>query len=1185
MPSRSQIERIARATYRRLPPSVAPRAAEAFLRVRALGDAYRSPNALLSVVMPVYNVEGYLTEAVESVLSQSYRNLELILVDDGSTDTSGALCDAFAAQDRRVRVIHKENGGLGAARNTGIEAARGVYLAFVDSDDIVLPGAYSTMLASLRRTGSDLVTGNVQRKQGTRLFQAWNQSRSHLTDKRSVTLKDEPELLFDTVAWNKIYRKDFWDRHPKAFPVRKLYEDMVPVFTAFVNARSIDVVAKPVYVWRLRDEGDSITQRLMEPENITDRFEMLDQIRDLIAGHGFGPVLTERFALKILEGDLWIYVREMAGVDEQVVRLIEERTRRYWTDAPAASKAAIPTERRICYWLLENGRGAEVESFREWYSEAWSVPPLVRDAAKLRLDTATCPVSLDGIPDAYLDLTLATGGVTDITRIWWDGPTLVRVDGYAYIHHVSRGDQDIELVATERGTGATVVFPVERTDTRLAARWSNDKHYAHDRDDFTCPVDVAALAARSTPGDEKRVWEFSARIRDEEIERTVSLTRIWRGGASAAVKPVVLDDRTVVAVGTDPRQPLRLVIDRSGVVASSFEVVDDRVTVAFDGRADVRSVWAVRVTPRLHVAAHRAGGGAWSVRLPATPDPAEIVTWRVHAHADGIDRRVYAPAGFVDPLAPNPAGLRPLVEVSGSVAVHAYRSEAVVDRVTVGEDATIEVSGIGYGTAAGGLEFGLAPNNGEASAWYPADLAAGRFTVRIPTVRPDLWGVPRPIKSGGYQLVARVPGGNSGDVGVALHEPALVSLPSITETPQAKVKVSRAWPARVSLDIAAPIPEQDLGRYVQTRLIESYATGERVLEDAVFFCVDLGANAGDSALAIHEELRRRGTDLRLYWGVQDLSVPVPEGGVPVLKLSRDWYEKLNTSRYIVNNYGGVWGLTKPPDQRYLQTWHGTPLKYVGASEQRHRKGSDVSLDKLAAEAGEWDAFVSPSPYLSELVPSEFLFSGPLLETGYPRNDRLVTAAPEERAALRRLLGLPDSARVVLYAPTFRDTNRNGWAAATFGGLDLARLLELLGPDWHVLLRGHSFNARYDRSDHSSGRIHDVTHHPDINDLYLASDVLVTDYSSTMFDYAVTGKPMLFFTPDLELYVASRGMYFDLAEAAPAPLDIDVVTLAGHLQDVETVQAENADRYAAFKARFAPWDDGKAAARVVDAFFG
>jgi CDP-glycerol glycerophosphotransferase len=154
----------------------------------------------------------------------------------------------------------------------------------------------------------------------------------------------------------------------------------------------------------------------------------------------------------------------------------------------------------------------------------------------------------------------------------------------------------------------------------------------------------------------------------------------------------------------------------------------------------------------------------------------------------------------------------------------------------------------------------------------------------------------------------------------------------------------------------------------------------------------------------------------------------------------------------------------------------------------------------------------------------------------------------------------------------------------FDGLDLVRLLDLLGPEWRVLLRGHSFNARDDQADRSEGRLIDVTRHPDVNDLYLAADALVTDYSSVMFDFAVTGKPMAFFTPDIEQYVAARGVYFDLAETVPGPLYEDVAHLADGLRDLDALAARYRDKYAAFCGRFAPWDDGKAAARVVDAFF-
>ena len=113
--------------------------------------------ALISVIVPVYKVEAFLPKCVNSILNQTYKNLEILLVDDGSPDGSGALCDAYARQDSRVRVIHKKNGGLSDARNAGIEAAAGDYLAFVDSDDWLEPDTYEVMLSAAERHHTQLV--------------------------------------------------------------------------------------------------------------------------------------------------------------------------------------------------------------------------------------------------------------------------------------------------------------------------------------------------------------------------------------------------------------------------------------------------------------------------------------------------------------------------------------------------------------------------------------------------------------------------------------------------------------------------------------------------------------------------------------------------------------------------------------------------------------------------------------------------------------------------------------------------------------------------------------------------------------------------------------------------------------------------------------------------------------------
>jgi CDP-glycerol glycerophosphotransferase len=1177
-----RLETVARKAFQRLTPNLQGHARKVRDALRHRVDEYRNARELLSVVMPVHNVESYLAEAVRSVLCQQNVKLELILVDDGSTDTSGEMCDEFTREDARVRVIHKSNAGLGAARNTGIAAARGKYLTFIDSDDYLLPGAYEAMIKALRGSGSDVVTGNVQRRQGNRIFQVWNQSRSHRVDRYGIKLPDLPDLMFDTLAWNKMYRAKFWRAQVKAFPVDKLYEDMLPVFTALHRARSIDVLSRHVYVWRLRDEGNSITQRLHEPRNIGDRFEMIDTIRAMIASSGLEDPLGARLTDKILEGDLWLYIREMRGAGPEMIKIYESAAKRYWRPAPESSKSFVVPERRICYWLLEHDRGDEVEEFRLWYDSLASAPPMRRDGGDLFLDVTACPVPLDGVPPVYLDMAKVAVGVSTVTKLAWTAPGELTIAGYAYTRFVSDGDQEITLTATDTRTGDSLTFPVHRMYSSEAALSASDTAVAHDNDGYSCTIDAAALM-RSSPLEKGRSeWAFEVRVADGDVVRAMPMESILRSGSGAMIGTSVLADDTRASVRTDSRRPLRIVFDVNGTVASAFTVSGAAVRVGFDragAAAAAERVWLTGPDGTQVVEAERSGVEAFAARLPVDPAVAKTV-WQVRARVSGRDLPVVVPRGFRPDARSDPSGMSAVADRWGRAVVHAYTRTAAVDEVGCPSDTELEVSGALL--ALDEVEIGVAPVDGLPTSWHRAERANGRFHARIPLHAADFGGVSRPLPSGGYLLHARGPGSGAADI--VLTDAAALDLPAEHLLQTVKVRISRAAASRVAVDLSAPVADEMLGPYAQQRLVDAYSGSDRQLEESVFFCVDLGSNACDSALTIHQELRRRGSPLRCYWGVVDLSVPVPAGGVAVVKQSPEWFAKLNTSRYIVNNYGDIRGLVKHPDQRYLQTWHGTPYKYIGLSEERHRNASRTRIEQIGRESADWDAFISPNPYMSALIPTEFGYRGAVLETGYPRNDRLASAGAPERAAVRDALGLPGDAKVLLYAPTFREGQRHGWTAAIFDGLDLARLQGLLGADWWILLRGHSFNARDDHADRSADRMLDVTRHPDINDLYLAADVLVTDYSSAMFDFAVTGRPMAFFTPDLKQYVATRGVYFDLAETAPGPMYEDVVHLADGLRDPDALAARYRERYDLFCKRFTPWDDGKAAARVVDSFF-
>jgi CDP-glycerol glycerophosphotransferase len=232
------------------------------------------------------------------------------------------------------------------------------------------------------------------------------------------------------------------------------------------------------------------------------------------------------------------------------------------------------------------------------------------------------------------------------------------------------------------------------------------------------------------------------------------------------------------------------------------------------------------------------------------------------------------------------------------------------------------------------------------------------------------------------------------------------------------------------------------------------------------------------------------------------------------------------------------------------------------------------------EAAAWDYLISPSVFCSEVLPRAFGYKGEVLETGYPRNDRLKTHTAEDRQRLRAALGVTDPKTVlVMYAPTWRDYKRT----AT-GNWDLVSYMDpniKLPEGFRMMFRGHTNTHAID-STKAAGSAIDVTKYPDVTELYIAADVLVTDYSSVMFDFSVTGKPIIFLAPDLERYRAERGFYFDFEAEAPGPIlttDQEVVETLGKLP--ETAKRFQ-KAYKNWQQKFNNLEDGRASERVVRA---
>lgn len=239
--------------------------------------------AKVSVIVPVYKVEKYLDKCVKSILNQTYFELEIILVDDGSPDDCGAMCDSYAEKDFRVRVIHKENGGLSDARNAGIKVATGKYLLFVDSDDWIDATLVEKTVRSAEKWNADIVLFDhmsIEEKTGkTTVF-----SYPFLED-TSISADKEPGLICKVCsACNKLFNKEFWDRSDLSFPVGKHYEDLGTIPKVMGIAKQV-VYVKEVLYFYLQREG-SIMHGTDFKRNYDDRTAMLDGVLEFYKEKG-----------------------------------------------------------------------------------------------------------------------------------------------------------------------------------------------------------------------------------------------------------------------------------------------------------------------------------------------------------------------------------------------------------------------------------------------------------------------------------------------------------------------------------------------------------------------------------------------------------------------------------------------------------------------------------------------------------------------------------------------------------------------------------------------------------------------------------------------------------------------------------------------------------------------------------
>ena len=311
-----------------------------------------------------------------------------------------------------------------------------------------------------------------------------------------------------------------------------------------------------------------------------------------------------------------------------------------------------------------------------------------------------------------------------------------------------------------------------------------------------------------------------------------------------------------------------------------------------------------------------------------------------------------------------------------------------------------------------------------------------------------------------------------------------------------------------------------------------------------------------------------GEKYKFVWNLKDKNAEIPGNPIIVGNRDEDYYKYLAKAKYWINN--APFPRLYKKGHEYLQTWHGTPYKRLSYYVEDN---DEVYLTKFTGESHNWDGLITPNEYSTKKLKESFNFKKKIFEFGYPANDVFYTKDQGFKDSIKNKLNIPMDKKIVLYAPTYRKETVN---------LSLKKIIDGLGEDFVFLIKNHPNCERCEID--CNGFVMDLSDYDDIHELYLISDILITDYSSVFFDFAHSRKPILFYVPDIEVYLAENVLFKEIQADLPGPQLNKAEDLVDSIKNIGKISDDYKEKYEAFYDKYCDIGHGTASEEIINAVF-
>lgn len=1058
----------------------------------------------LSVIVPAFNASGFIDRCLKSILNQSGVSLEVIVVDDGSTDDTIEKANQHSHGAHSVTVLTGTNEGPARARNRGISAACGKYITFVDADDEVLADAYATLVDSLERTGSDIATGAYVRVGSAGRSRPNLTARVHARQRLAVRLDDMPELLEEPVLWNKVYRHDFWNRHVGEMWGFSNYEDQEPVYRALVGAAAIDVLTNDVYAWRLADGRDTRSKRKADLSDLQSKLEVIDALRDTL-NHAPDHVVEKAYSIW-MGTDLAMHAEYLDTANKRFRKTLCDAAKTLRKTMPKNAWKLMPAQERLYMWVVASGDLDDIEEILGTrMEETRAVPLAVVDDTWVVAPTYLSRLKTEVPRRLVKAQPVDFKPVVIVRNARWIDDQQIELQGCAYIPGVDPGQTTFRMQGVM--DGATVLdCPVEtRHDNRVDLD-VGDPWRTYEAGGFTVSVDVSGLGDISPRGIDL-IGSFE--VEGKHLQAPAVSTAVVGMIAPSPIRDsgrltVVADDRSELSISPVP-------MPADPVVVKNVDFRGRDVTVTLDASANVRGL-------ALHTAGSKVelesiAPSIYSTTLPVLPERFRSYGerhWKLSAKTtEGNDVDAYHAS--VDYLLPGTSSVRLAANSAGKVRLAQRFRRVTVTGATNDRDRLLIIGRVDPPEK---LKVVLKSSEQTIEPAESAFHADGSFTAVYDLTTTGAEGGKVAALAGGYHVKY----GQTSDkvAGWAKAGGKLAIRPVDCFTEWNTLRIEGKSSGAVSVMASLPWASSERSKYGRFQLRDK---NWGPLTHGIVFESYNGKSANDNPRAIFDAIRQTRPDIPLYWSVRDRRVDVPKGGIPVVEGTAAWHRALATSRIWINNNNFPYYIRKRLGQFYLQTWHGTPIKKL-LYDMPRRKAPLTYRRLMANEVPQWDLLLAQNKQAAEDLITGLGYEGPTEISEYPRNLRLLDVIQEPKMVEQRL-GELSSKRVILFAPTWRNKNRNGGELDWNALLDLESLAEATNST--VLVRAHHIIKR-SNSKWNSSRVIDTSDWVHIEEVMGISDILITDYSSIAFDFKITGRPVIRFISDENEYLRERGVY-------------------------------------------------------------